>query len=169
MDALHIHTQLVKLVEDTRQKGVMHSILPGERERTSHTSRGWWIGWMRLEGIANRSDSIIDIDKRGSSPHDDKIVAKDPETTNDDAADSKSTLSIHSSSSLHQDTTSSTSMQTFTSRREAFIIRKSSDHSRTHSRQASKDKDMNTGRITEGLGVDPRKYFEQLLNFNART
>ena len=151
------------MIEDTRRKGIISDIVAGERERTSHTTRGWWIGWMRLEGVILGSGSPI-TDKKAAHSRSTSGDCSNEVLTSGNAGE----LTTVSTQQESEDDAMHTSI-VHTGRREAFIIRKSSDHSRSHSRQVSKDNDINPSRISEGLGIDPRRYFEQLLNFSART
>ncbi|KAK6517327.1 hypothetical protein TWF281_003984 [Arthrobotrys megalospora] len=152
IEALHVHSQILRVIEDTRWKDIPLGAPTGERERTNRTTRGWWIAWMRLEGVepqrsqlasTNSTATTIDsqVERQGLVPPADEIT------------------SFIGSVSKHR-----------RGRREAFIIRKGSDH-RTHVR-ASKDSKSGFSipiKLSGGLGIDTKRYFDQLLNLTART
>ncbi|KAF9882729.1 hypothetical protein FE257_005347 [Aspergillus nanangensis] len=133
VESLNIHHRLIGTYVETRSR-------PLELERTSKTSRGWWIVWVRM------SD----------------------ETTEDPP---QSNLSL--SSTVNDDDL----------RQEAFLIRKASDHipPASHGRNSSGTQffrdlggaglsssrtDTGPGKLVEGLGLDARRYIENLLSLN---
>ncbi|KAI9375391.1 hypothetical protein BJX61DRAFT_539818 [Aspergillus egyptiacus] len=139
IEAISIHHRLLTTYNETRAR-------PLELERTCKTRRGWWIVWVRV------------------SPHTDKYPVSNADTERD-------------------------------KQEEAFLIRQASDHpslSSSHARntssigggsgsaqffrdlggatspgfsQASR-LDMGPAKLVEGLGLDTRRYIENLLSFN---
>ena len=115
IEALNVHSQILNTYLSTRQH-------LSEVERTSKTSRGWWVVWMRLP--------------IGNSPTTSGALAY----------------------------------------REAILIRKSSDQKPISAlRKASgafgaRDGSTSSGwgpsKLTEGIGIDTRKYIEGLLSLN---
>lgn len=159
IEALHVHSQIIRVIEDTRWKSIPLGIPSGERERINRTTRGWWIAWMRLEGVdtSNRSIDPPAIAQSDNSQPPLASQANEEPPVNPEEEDIASFIGSVSRS--------------WRGRREAFIIRKGSEH-RTHSRAASKDVKSGFGipiKLTEGLGIDTKRYFDQLLNLTART
>ncbi|KAF3905903.1 hypothetical protein AA313_de0210227 [Arthrobotrys entomopaga] len=147
IEALHVHTQIIRVIEDTRWREIPLGSPSGERERTNRTTRGWWIAWMRLEGIDVQTKNPIVSSTRNVQIGRQGLVSGD-----DDIASFIGSVSRQRRG-----------------RREAFIVRKGSDH-RTHVRS----KDSKTGfsipiKLSGGLGIDTKRYFDQLLNLTART
>ncbi|PKY04053.1 hypothetical protein P168DRAFT_252826 [Aspergillus campestris IBT 28561] len=139
VESLNIHHRLLSTYVETRAR-------PLETERTCKTGRGWWVIWVRMSDSNSRS-SESDL-----SPADDG-----------------------DGNLQHQ---------------EAFVIRKSSDHvpAVAHSRSgsgtrffrdlggapsspglpssSSRAADTGPGKLVEGLGLDARRYIENLLSLN---
>ncbi|KAF3923452.1 hypothetical protein ABW21_db0207512 [Orbilia brochopaga] len=145
VEALHIHSQVVRVIEDTRWKEIPLGAPSGERERTNRTNRGWWVAWMRLDSAEAQPRPVA---KKTNSGDTQELVP--PE---DDIASFIGSMSRQRRG-----------------RREAFIVKKGSDH-RTHVRAT---KDTKGGfpipiKLSGGLGIDTKRYFDQLLNLTART
>jgi hypothetical protein len=138
VESLNIHQRLLSTYAETRLR-------PLELERTCKTSRGWWIVWVR-------------------------ITDAQPLNHQDDH---------HSSVSQGEGFPSPPA-------REAFLVRKASDHvsAAGHSRgssgtrffrdlggasspglQASRS-ETGPAKLVEGLGLDARRYIENLLSLN---
>ncbi|PLB46940.1 hypothetical protein P170DRAFT_438639 [Aspergillus steynii IBT 23096] len=138
VESLNIHHRLLSTYVETRQRAL-------ELERTCKTSRGWWVVWVRF-------------------PH----PCSDGDGDSDDAQEAQSIEG-------RGDT-----------RQEAFLIRKASDHvpAASHGRSgsgsrffrdlggatspglASSRADTGPGKLVEGLGLDARRYIENLLSLN---
>ncbi|KAF4243324.1 hypothetical protein CNMCM8980_009700 [Aspergillus fumigatiaffinis] len=138
VESLNIHQRLLSTYAETRLR-------PLELERTCKTSRGWWIVWVRITDVQlpdHQDDLNSSVSKgEGCSP---------PPA------------------------------------REAFLVRKASDHisASGHARggsgtrffrdlggasspglQASRS-ETGPGKLVEGLGLDARRYIENLLRLN---
>ncbi|KAF3275068.1 hypothetical protein TWF970_007509 [Orbilia oligospora] len=153
VEALHVHTQILRVIEDTRWKDIPLGAPSGERERTNRTSRGWWIAWMRLEGVEPQNRSQLASTTSPATTIDSQIEQQGLVPPADEITSFIGSVSKHRRG-----------------RREAFIIRKGSDH-RTHVR-ASKDSKSGFSipiKLSGGLGIDTKHYFDQLLNLTART
>ncbi|OJJ70733.1 hypothetical protein ASPBRDRAFT_44977 [Aspergillus brasiliensis CBS 101740] len=140
VESLNIHHRLLSTHLETRSR-------PLEVERTCKTSRGWWIVWIRMYEPPRQ--------EQGSTASNASVQTHtEPENNN-----------------AHQ---------------EAFIVRRSSDsvspsgHARNSSStrffrdlggasspglQASRT-DTGPGKLVEGLGLDARRYIENLLSLN---
>ncbi|KAK6499267.1 hypothetical protein TWF506_003894 [Arthrobotrys conoides] len=152
-EAFHIHTQILRVIEDTRWKDIPLGAPSGERERTNRTNRGWWIAWMRLEGVEPQNRSQLTSTASPATTIDSQVEQQGLVPPSDEITSFIGSVSKHRRG-----------------RREAFIIRKGSDH-RTHVR-ASKDSKSGFSipiKLSGGLGIDTRHYFDQLLNLTART
>jgi hypothetical protein len=139
VEALNVHSQLLNTYIDTR----LH---PSEFERTCKTSRGWWAVWIRLPSQQGK-------------------------TTDHEVED--------------EDQTSSNPQKPNCPFNEAFLVRRASDYkSPSHTRSSSGTRffrDIASGfgvsssqtaagnsprKLTEGVGLDARKYVEGLLSLN---
>ncbi|RVD81247.1 uncharacterized protein DFL_009118 [Arthrobotrys flagrans] len=153
VEALHVHSQILRVIEDTRWKDIPLGAPSGERERTNRTTRGWWIAWMRLEGVEPQNRSQL-------------TSTTSPATTIDSQVEQQGLIPPADEITSFIGSVSKNRR----GRREAFIIRKGSDH-RTHVRTS---KDSKSGfsipiKLSGGLGIDTKHYFDQLLNLTART
>ncbi|GLA29337.1 hypothetical protein AnigIFM63326_007237 [Aspergillus niger] len=140
VESLNIHHRLLSTHLETRSRLL-------EVERTCKTSRGWWIVWIRMS-----------------------------EPSRQEQGSTASNASVQTNTEL--DTTNA--------HQEAFIVRRSSDsvspsgHARNSSStrffrdlggasspglQASRT-DTGPGKLVEGLGLDARRYIENLLSLN---
>ncbi|KAK6338308.1 hypothetical protein TWF730_002371 [Orbilia blumenaviensis] len=153
VEALHVHSQILRVIEDTRWKDIPLGTPSGERERTNRTTRGWWIAWMRLEGVEPQTRSQLTSTTSPATTIDSQVERQGLVPPADEISSFIGSVSRHRRG-----------------RREAFIIRKGSDH-RTHVR-ASKDSKSGFSipiKLSGGLGIDTKRYFDQLLNLTART
>ncbi|GKZ63288.1 hypothetical protein AnigIFM49718_011359 [Aspergillus niger] len=140
VESLNIHHRLLSTHLETRSR-------PLEVERTCKTSRGWWIVWIRMS-----------------------------EPSRQEQGSTASNASVQTN----------TELDTNNAHQEAFIVRRSSDsvsppgHARNSSStrffrdlggasspglQASRT-DTGPGKLVEGLGLDARRYIENLLSLN---
>ena len=115
IEALNVHSQILNTHLSTRY----HT---SELERTSKTSRGWWVVWMRLPSGNSSTPS-------GSTTYREAILVRK-------ASDQKPVSALRKASS-------------------AF-----------GARTASSSSGWGPGRLTEGIGIDTRKYIEGLLSLN---
>ncbi|KAF2127428.1 hypothetical protein P153DRAFT_345102 [Dothidotthia symphoricarpi CBS 119687] len=60
VEALNVHSQILATVADTRRNLC-------EIERTCKTSRGWWVVWMRLAPSQVSEDAVTTVNSKGSS------------------------------------------------------------------------------------------------------
>ena len=115
IEALNVHSQILNTLLSTRQH-------LSEVERTSKTSRGWWVVWMRLPLSSSRPNS--------------------------EASDYREAILIRKASD----------------QKPVSALRKAS--SAFSAREASTSSSWAPGRLTEGIGIDTRKYIEGLLSLN---
>ncbi|KAF7552312.1 hypothetical protein G7046_g7444 [Stylonectria norvegica] len=109
-------------------------------ERTQKTSRGWWIVWARLLG-----------DRRGDGA---SITPGNLSTIHEGAGSESS--SIRSAAAQDDDSA--------TIAREIFLIRRASDHIGFRAAYAEGVGGEGAGRLAQGIGVDTRRYVEELLS-----
>ncbi|KAL4956974.1 hypothetical protein BDW69DRAFT_202238 [Aspergillus filifer] len=149
VETISIHHRLLTTYVETRSR-------PLELERTCKTSRGWWIVWVRVS----------------APPHDQQELSE-PEPEADTTGDKEDSDN---------------------KQQEAFIIRQASDRvgaSSGHARNSSSigggssgarffrdlggasspglptsRMDLAPGKLVEGLGLDARRYIENLLSLN---
>ncbi|KAK6432268.1 hypothetical protein LTR95_011563 [Oleoguttula sp. CCFEE 5521] len=165
LDALNVHSQILSTLASTSGK-------KGELERTSKTSRGWWVVWLRLPP---------------STPGDTSVVTASPPAQQQQQRSSSRRISnadtsrppTHTPAPVIQD-----------AHRIAFLVRRGNDASSsakasTGSRVASgmwsslalrgpatEEKTGGAGAgwgpaaLAGGIGVDARKYVEGLLSLN---
>lgn len=168
VEALNTHMQILSLYKSTR-------LSPYELERTSKTSRGWWIVWNRIlernaEDAENSASSSAETEKPYSE---DRINSS---TENSSISDAENSQAADSQESLFPSSSRSSSTShgpQIDVSKEIFLIRKASDHAGGHSRGVSLSA-MPSGsgwtdgasRLAQGIGVDTRKYIEGLLSLN---
>ncbi|EWY90412.1 hypothetical protein FOYG_07947 [Fusarium oxysporum NRRL 32931] len=108
-------------------------------ERTEKSSRGWWIVWTRL--LDRQEDAatgnLSTIHEGGAGPNTDQNTSQDEGERKYSGPDPR-----------HPDVA-----------KEIFLIRRASDHVgfRTDSAEGA-------GKLAQGIGVDTRRYVEELLN-----
>lgn len=189
IEALNVHSQILNtLVGATRN--------PREYERTSKTSRGWWVVYMKLPPSTKReTPSDSEHHETRDSANVPNVVVSEPEELPQDTeetldhTDSKDTMLAQSTKHPSYATTRAPPNPM---NRIAFLVRKSSDSeapiqaSSSTSRAASSMwnaltlrpksmSDENTGgagagwgpaALAGGIGFDARAYVEGLLSLN---
>ncbi|KAM5352550.1 hypothetical protein ACJ41O_005272 [Fusarium nematophilum] len=143
-DALNTHLHILNLYVTTRSRAAA-------LERTEKSSRGWWIVWTRLldrqDEPLSASTNLSTIHEAGgdaeSNPDDKPAEQDDGDGGGDGDAESRPRT---------PDVT-----------KEIFLIRRASDHVgfRTDASTGGGD---GAGRLAQGIGVDTRRYVEELLN-----
>ncbi|CAK1362725.1 unnamed protein product [Cercospora beticola] len=186
IEALNVHSQVLNTLSSVKRN-------PQEYERTSKTSRGWWVVWMKLPPSANvvneaEPEAEVQSDAGIPSPKDAKPADESsfvpPALPKEDSGGT-----LLPPSTKHPSTVSHKKPPSMN--RIAFLVRKASDttapvKSSTSSRAASSmwsaltlrptsTSDENTGgagagwgpsALAGGIGFDPRKYVEGLLSLN---
>jgi hypothetical protein len=144
-DAVNTHLHLLNIHATTRPRG-------SERERTHKTNRGWWIVWTRL---LERAPSAQDTQQDQSlSPSRSRSSSKSgPGSGSEtDGDDHPSSHEKHHEMVVHK---------------EIFLIRRASDHVGLRSISTGDGGGGADGasRLVQGIGVDTRRYVEDLLTF----
>ncbi|KAK6428620.1 hypothetical protein LTR95_015234, partial [Oleoguttula sp. CCFEE 5521] len=166
LDALNVHSQILSSLASTTGK-------IGELERTSKTSRGWWVVWLRLSPSTPGDTSITTATPPAQFEQKQRTSSRRP--SNADTARTPT----HTPAPVVKDT-----------HRIAFLVRRANDASSsvkasTGSRVASgmwntlalrgpatEEKTGGAGAgwgpaaLAGGIGVDARKYVEGLLSLN---
>lgn len=156
IESLAIHQRLVVTYIDTRSR-------PQELERTCKTSRGWWILWVRIPQSTAPSPKPQPLNSVSSSV---ALSSMDDAKTGD---------------SPSRNLIPAPSLQPH----EAFLVRKASDYvpPTSHGRMSSGARffrdlggassklsasraETTPSKLTEGIGLDARRYVEGLLRFN---
>lgn len=108
-------------------------------ERTQKTGRGWWIVWSRvMEHAAKRDDHSASLSPIKESASD----ASSTKRSDEDEDEKRDLLS--------------------TVDKEIFLIRRASDHVGFRSEGGTGTE--GAGRLAQGIGVDTRRYIEELLS-----
>ncbi|KAF7536194.1 hypothetical protein G7054_g4723 [Neopestalotiopsis clavispora] len=180
LEALSTHMQMLQTYGGTRED---HS----EVERTSKTSRGWWVVWTRvLESRENTTSSSGEAKAPPSLPGEN---SQDSEFSNSTADSSNSALpSIDSAATENVATTGSgeaqsgaaptlreTGQQNRKGRRlkvskEIFLIRRAGEGVSRRTSSLSQISEGREGwmdgasRLAQGIGVDTKRYIEDLLS-----
>ncbi|KAF4976978.1 hypothetical protein FZEAL_6427 [Fusarium zealandicum] len=136
-DSLNTHLHILNLYAATRSRAMA-------LERTEKSGRGWWIVWARLldrQDEPSPSTNLSTIHEAGA----------DGDPSSSHAVDQGSN---DSSESLSREPDVA---------KEIFLIRRASDHVgfRTDASTGGGD---GAGRLAHGIGVDTRRYVEELLN-----
>ncbi|KAF4954800.1 hypothetical protein FSARC_12017 [Fusarium sarcochroum] len=133
-DAFNTHLHLINLYVATRSRSTA-------LERTEKSNRGWWIVWTRLLDRQEdaSSNNLSTIHEAGDGGDTNQRAASDDD--DDDRRDSHP-------DPRHPDVA-----------KEIFLIRRASDHVGFRT-----DVTEGAGKLAQGIGVDTRRYVEELLN-----
>jgi len=117
---LNVHSQVLSTLHNVRKT-------KSEIERTSKTSRGWWVVWMRIPPSADSADAEAGAERPGNTGA--TSTNGEPQNESGDESKNQSTITGHSTW-----TGPSTHMESLAPPREpadmhrmAFLVRKSSD------------------------------------------
>lgn len=132
-DALNTHVHLLNVHISTRLRST-------DTERTQKTSRGWWVVWTRLlHRPEEMPPNLATIPESAS-----------PKEGGGDVATKSTNGSLRRENSGDEPVT--------TIDREIFLVRRASDHVGLRS-----ENDASAGKLAQGIGVDTRRYIEELL------
>ncbi|KAH7149275.1 hypothetical protein B0J13DRAFT_500004 [Dactylonectria estremocensis] len=140
-DALNTHAHLLSIHATSRSRNTA-------LERTQKTNRGWWIVWTRL----------LDRDEASSSPN---ANISNLSTIHEAGSDAGS-IRDHSDDA----TPPGSQVQNPAIAKEIFLIRRASDHIgfRAAYADSTTGGGDGAGRLVQGIGVDTRRYVEELLS-----
>ncbi|TQV94977.1 hypothetical protein V2A60_009943 [Cordyceps javanica] len=143
-DAVNTHLHVLNLYSGTRSPRVT------DLERTQKTSRGWWVVWTRL--LQREAGSRATTQPRAPRDSPAASAPPSPRAGSDAAADEHEA----GPAMLGPATTS----------KEIFLIRRASDHvsSVSGSLGIGGGGAEAVGRLAQGIGVDTRRYVEDLLS-----
>ncbi|RMY23214.1 hypothetical protein D0867_02194 [Hortaea werneckii] len=186
LDALNVHSQILNTLEFVQRSSVGGK---GEWERTSKTSRGWWVVWMKVPDSHSNS--------RGGEPR--RHCESTNEDGEEDGAERSSAATLHDvepASTKQTNQTHRSAGETYQFRsdssRVAFLVRKSSDQAATSSKAPSSGNRVTSsmwqslglrsasteaqaggagagwgpGALAGGLGLDARRYVEGLMSLS---
>ncbi|KAH7011529.1 hypothetical protein EDB80DRAFT_393076 [Ilyonectria destructans] len=142
-DALNTHTHLLNIHAASRSRTTV-------LERTQKTNRGWWIVWTRL---LDRHDEAISTSNANTNNLSTILEAgSDTSSVGDPDPDDTPSPDIRSPTPVIA--------------KEIFLIRRASDHVGFRSAYAdsSTGGGDGAGRLAQGIGVDTRRYVEELLS-----
>ena len=148
--ALNVHTQILNTYIATRA-------LPNEVERTSKTSRGWWVLWMRIphQNKLQQSTHANTGDNEGQTPAPREAFLIRQATDSPSAGASVSTGSASSSSGSRKISASTAMGKGWLYARDGGVgVERGTSTSGA------------TAGVSEGIGVDARRWIEGLLALN---
>ncbi|KAH7325899.1 hypothetical protein B0I35DRAFT_121251 [Stachybotrys elegans] len=157
-DAVSTHLALLNIYGATRSSRNV------DLERTQKTSRGWWIVWTRImktragSATASNPPNLSTIPEAGSPP----LRSHSASTSHADDFSHVTTRDGHDDDDDDEDDSSGSSVS-----KEIFLIRCASDHARFRGLSGSYaegDGSDGTGRLAQGIGIDTRRYIEDLLS-----
>ncbi|CAK4033351.1 Hypothetical predicted protein [Lecanosticta acicola] len=192
IEALNVHSQILNTLVSTQRN--LH-----EYERTSKTSRGWWVVWMKLSPSISRetatkqdAEAQQDTAKQPGMEEDaDQIGQGDSVSTVPlEAQESDSTLQASKSREWFE-STATTKKEELSMNRIAVLVRKATDAanpakasttsravssmwqslslrstSTSDDRTGGADAGWGPAALAGGIGFDPRKYVEGLLQLS---
>ncbi|KAH6891399.1 hypothetical protein B0T10DRAFT_485192 [Thelonectria olida] len=144
-DALNTHFHLLNIHAASRSR---HSVL----ERTQKTNRGWWIVWTRM---LDRPDEV------GSTSN---TTTTNLCTIHEDGSDTVSDTVSQASHTSSPRSTRPRSRNPLGISKEIFLIRRASDHVGFQAYSSSTGGNDGAGKLAQGIGVDTRRYVEELLS-----
>ncbi|KAL6904951.1 hypothetical protein GGI43DRAFT_381341 [Trichoderma evansii] len=161
-DAVSTHLHLLNVYAATRSRIT-------DLERTQKTNRGWWIVWTRVlqrtastPSTTHTATAALPLSTIHESASSSSLNSSSRASNHEDEAvlENKAPSSHHSSSS----STSSHSPPPIVDK-EIFLIRRASDHIgfRIASDEGGSGGGEGMGRLAQGIGVDTRRYIEELL------
>ncbi|KAM0524015.1 hypothetical protein ACHAPE_001270 [Trichoderma viride] len=164
-DAVNTHLHLLNVYATTRSRIT-------DLERTQKTNRGWWIVWTRVlqrtatPSTTHTATAALPLstihESRSSSSLNSTCQASNHEEKEEEASlENKAPSSHHSSSSSTAPFDSPPPIVD----KEIFLIRRASDHIgfRIASDEGASGGGEGMGRLAQGIGVDTRRYIEELL------
>ncbi|WPH01080.1 Vacuolar fusion protein CCZ1-like protein [Acrodontium crateriforme] len=162
LDALNVHSQILNSLASVRSR-------PGETERSSKTSRGWWIVWMKIPPSAH----IVTTEKNhhaGDETSESTPSLLDDETTEDKTTQPSNEKDLHrtaflvrkSSDAISPAKPSAGSRVTSGMFQSLGLARSSTADDRTGGASAG----WGPGALAGGMGFDARVYVEGLLSLN---
>ncbi|KAL7908992.1 hypothetical protein GGI35DRAFT_469770 [Trichoderma velutinum] len=154
-DAVSTHLHLLNIYAATRSR-------IADLERTQKTNRGWWIVWTRV------------LQRTAATPSTTTTATALPLSTIHESASSSSLTSHPSPEASTQDRAPSSRRSSTSASspspppavdKEIFLIRRASDHIgfRRASDDGASGGGEGLGRLAQGIGVDTRRYVEELL------
>lgn len=166
VEALNTHMQILNMYKSTR-------LNPDELERTSKTSRGWWIVWNRiLERNSEEADNSASSSARTEKPQLQDTANSSLKSNESIAEGSQAAESDESFDPSSGRSSAGRESPPIDVSKEIFLIRKASDHV-GHGRSVSLAAASGgvgwadgASRLAQGIGVDTRKYIEGLLSLN---
>ncbi|KJZ73180.1 hypothetical protein HIM_07377 [Hirsutella minnesotensis 3608] len=134
-DAVNTHLHLLNAHDAGRS-------LAAALERTHKTNRGWWIVWARVP--SRRDRHAADNERRG----------RDEDAASVGSGTDFSQVAGYDGEKIDPRATS----------KEIFLLRRASDHAGLRSSAAGVGGGDGAGKLAQGIGVDTRRYVEELLS-----
>ncbi|KHN96613.1 uncharacterized protein MAM_05556 [Metarhizium album ARSEF 1941] len=153
-DAVNTHLHLLNIHASTRPR------VAGS-ERTHKTNRGWWIVWTRLLGTPAPAPAPAPGSGSGSGSGS-GAVAHDEQPPSPGLSETEASREGGGGGAEHENQEHTSAVS-----KEIFLIRRASDHAGFRSLSAGDGGDGpdSASNLVQGIGVDTRRYVEQLLSF----
>jgi len=162
-----------------------------ELERTCKTSRGWWVVWTRIESKKGGSMTMNAIAEDHEPPHltseesndstdteqtqqsaDSVAVTSEQQSRNDADEETARSLSVHQHQREQQGRREQHRKHGPWTSKEIVLIRRAGEHGSSRSRSGSlmsRDGEAagwteGASRLAQGIGIDTRKYVDELLS-----
>jgi hypothetical protein len=171
IESLNTHMQIINTYISTTKERV-------EMERTSKTSRGWWVLWTRIPApppdlpLASGLVKVPGLITEESAESCSSNIATKPDQSQASTFEASSLVSGPAHPFLD---IPSNSREEVPMDKEIFLIRRASDHIPTTSSSRFVSASASTGeggwgsgpsKLAQGIGVDTKRYIEGLLNLN---
>lgn len=161
VDAINVHSQILSTLSSV--KG--HTT---EMERTSKTSRGWWVVWLRLPSLVVSTQQIdpaaATVSAASSHGYDSSYATPlSPSTVAPPEPDMhRIAFLVRKSSDPKQPAQASAGSRAVSGFLGALSLRQTSTDDRTGGTSAG----WGPSALTSGIGIDARKYVEELFSLN---
>lgn len=155
IEALNVHSQILHTLADTK-------FSPAELERTSKTTRGWWIVWMRLPSSAATVDADADADADADSAGSTRRAGERVENV----ADCRQAFLVRKASDYVSARGASAGSRVGSGMFGLGSMGMGLGLGRSEEGGSSSGAGWGPGALAGGIGVDARRYVEGLLSLN---
>jgi len=167
LEAISTHIQILNTYIST-------TMSPQQIERTSKTSRGWWVVWTRIPHLETPSSPRTGtsgkvqipelIEEQSSDIHE---SLHPPPQSSKRRSKGTSTLGASTMSVAHPFLESPGSGEDWEAppvQKEVFLVRRAGNHEEGRSRFTGRADEAGDGALARGIGVDTKRYIESLLS-----
>lgn len=180
VEAVNTHMQILNTYSATRLDSQ-------ELERTSKTSRGWWVVWTRIESKKGGSMTMDAIAEDHEPPHltsdeskdsgdtcqtqesvDSVAVESEQHSRTDADVEAARSISVHQHQKDQQERREKHRKHGPRTSKEIVLIRRAGENGASRSRSSSLgdagEWTEGASRLAQGIGIDTRKYIDELLS-----